>query len=64
MPSKECIFCLFYTRFGNFSLSCSFSPVEKHMQTLEGEESEVIVEPYQFEPEASKSLVGSLAATT
>ena len=31
---------------------------------LESEESEEIVEPYQFEPQANKSLVGSLAAST
>ena len=40
------------------------SPVEEHRQTLEGEEFEEIVEQYQLEPQASKSLVGSLAAST
>ena len=42
------------TSFGDFSLSCSFSPVEKHRQILEGEESEEIVEPYKFEHQASE----------
>ena len=38
-------------------------PVEKHSQTLEGEEPEEIVKPYHFETQGSKSLVGSVAAS-
>ena len=34
------------TSFGDLSLSYSFFLVEKHRQTLEGEESEEIVELY------------------
>ena len=52
------------TSFGDLSLSCLFSLVEEHRQILKGEESQEIVESYQFEPQGSKSLVGSLAAGT
>ena len=59
MPCMDSVFSVSSdTSFGDFSLSCSFSSVEEHRQTLEGEESEEeIVEPYKFEPQASKSLV-------
>ena len=40
------------TNYGDLSLSCSFFPVEEHKQIL-NEISEEIVEPYQFEPQAS-----------
>ena len=58
MPNMDTVFSVSSdTGFGDLSLSCSFFPVEEHRETLEGEESEEIVEPYQFEPQASKPLV-------
>ena len=63
MPSMDSVFSVSSdTNLGDFSLSCLFSSVEEHRHILEGEESEEIVQPYQFEPQASKALVGSLAA--
>ena len=65
MPSMDSVFSdSSGTHFGDLSLSCSFSSVEEHRQTLGGEKYEEIVQPHQFEPQASKSLVWSLAAST
>ena len=65
MPCTDSIFSVSSdTSFGDLSPSCSFSPVGEHRQTLESKESEEIVEPYQFEPQASKSLEGPLAAAS
>ena len=65
MPCMDSVFSVRSdTSFGDLSLFCTFPPVEEHTQILEGEECEEIVEPYQFEPQASKSLVRSLAAST
>ena len=59
MPGMNSVFFLGSNiSFGDLSLSFSFPPVEEHRQTLEGEESEEIVEPL-----ASKSFIESLAAS-
>ena len=51
MPSMDILFSAGSDiSFGDLSLSCSFYSVEEHIHTLEGDESEEIVEPYQFEP--------------
>ena len=66
MPCMDSVFSVscFHISFGDLSLPCSFSPVEGRRQTLEGGEFEEIVEPYQFGPQASKSLVVVVARVT